>query len=39
MTSIQRCECGTCKRKDPGNRGYIWQCTNGGKWRRLHAIK
>ena len=48
MRTIQRCECGTCKQKDPGNKGYIWQYVDlrspfsakvNGVWQRLHAIK
>jgi len=39
MGSIQRCECGTCKQKDPGNKGYIWTYTEDGVWVQSHAIK
>lgn len=39
METIQRCECGTCKQADPGNKGYIWQRLDDGVWRRLYAIK
>ncbi len=40
MSTIQRCECGTCKQADPGYRGYIWQyAADEGVWVRLYSIK